>query len=108
MPYKDPEKKKANDKIKSAEWYARNWAVQQGRKIGLSGEEYQAISDRGICEVCSSDEPLKGRTRLHVDHNHATGVVRGLLCHRCNISLGNVGDSKQRLQDLIDYLERYE
>jgi hypothetical protein len=108
MPYKDPEVGRAHNKQYQAQRYAQGWAAHQGAKLGISGEEYAAISNRGVCEVCGSDQPIKGRMRLHVDHNHDTGKIRGLLCHKCNIALGNVGDSKERLQALIDYLERYE
>jgi hypothetical protein len=44
-----------------------------------------AKGQRGRCLVCGN-EPKKGR--LHVDHCHATGRVRGLLCNRCNRNLG--------------------
>lgn len=42
---------------------------------------------------------------LCVDHNHTTGDVRGLLCRRCNMVIGNVEESKELLTTLIDYLE---
>jgi Recombination endonuclease VII len=43
----------------------------------------------GACYGCSQPEPVKGR-RLSVDHDHATGEVRGLLCSRCNPILGKL------------------
>ena len=54
----------------------------------------------GVCAACRTDEPK------HVDHDHQTGHVRGVLCFLCNQALGNVRDDVERLQRLIDYLGR--
>ena len=43
----------------------------------------------------------------HVDHDHMTGEVRGVLCFNCNQALGNARDDIVVLQGLIDYLNRY-
>lgn len=55
----------------------------------LTVEQYDAIleSQGGVCYGCRMAEPVKGR-RLSVDHDHGTGLVRGLLCSRCNPILG--------------------
>lgn len=59
--------------------------------------------DRGNqCEVCH-DTPNDG---LRVDHDHQTGAVRGLLCRNCNVALGLLKDSRERVGALLDYLSR--
>jgi hypothetical protein len=40
------------------------------------------------------------------DHDHVTGLFRGWLCVKCNLGLGNLGDSVERLRNAIDYLEK--
>lgn len=50
--------------------------------------------------------PDTGR-RMHVDHDHNTGQLRDLLCHHCNLLLGNAKDSVERLRQGIAYLERH-
>ena len=64
------------------------------------------------CEICGTT--ASGRTskngkvnRLHIDHDHETGDVRGLLCHHCNLGIGNLKDDLSLLRKAIDYLERY-
>lgn len=55
---------------------------------GLTAETYDALlrAQDGKCAMCEFPPPA-GKT-LHVDHDHATGAVRGLLCAGCNIGLG--------------------
>lgn len=43
--------------------------------------------------------------RMHVDHDHKTGVVRGVLCHGCNASLGFAGDNSAILRNLATYID---
>jgi hypothetical protein len=56
------------------------------------------------CECCGMERTT--RRALHWDHDHALDRFRGWLCHQCNTALGQVDDSIERLQQLIDYLER--
>lgn len=73
---------------------------------GLSVEEFDAIvvSQSGVCAICPT--PV-GHTRdTHVDHDHTTGAVRGLLCRRCNRALGLLKDDERWLKSAIRYLER--
>ena len=63
----------------------------------------------GVCAICGKDEPNEhGRTgkkfRLAVDHCHDTGVVRGLLCQKCNRASGLLKDDLTLLQKAMEYL----
>lgn len=57
----------------------------------------------GKCAICRADKP-SGRGEWHVDHDHETGKIRGLLCHRCNVGLGHFADNVQILTDAVLYL----
>lgn len=61
-----------------------------------------AIRQGGRCAICRR-EPEQGR-RLAVDHDHATGEVRGLLCKACNTALGMFRDDVASLARAIGYL----
>jgi hypothetical protein len=73
------------------------------RTYGLSDEQYDALyrAQGGLCAACG------GQEKLVVDHDHATGKVRALLCHGCNAALGYVQESQERLQLLVRYLNKY-
>jgi len=75
------------------------------RKYGLTREGYGALeaSQGGACAICS--RPLRD-ARVHVDHDHSTGVVRGLLCQRCNQAIGLLGDSAAVAANAAAYLGR--
>jgi hypothetical protein len=53
----------------------------------------------GVCQICGDDE------RLGVDHCHASGRLRGLLCSRCNTGLGMFRDRPELLAEAIEYLK---
>ena len=76
------------------------------RKYGITLEQYELLYEQqgGLCAICHK-ECSRG-TLLAVDHDHATGAVRGLLCRRCNLGLGNFRDSTTLLYQAIVYLSR--
>ena len=89
--------------------YAANPEVQKERsrrhKHGITSEQFDfmlMIQDYK-CAACRTTKP-KGKGNWHIDHCHETGHIRGLLCHYCNVALGNANDSIDRLQSLINYL----
>lgn len=78
------------------------------RLYRISLEEYGALLRRqnNVCACCGSNEP-GGRydnDRFHVDHDHVTGAVRGLLCHKCNTGIGLLGDSTDGVMKALMYL----
>lgn len=84
-------------------------AVYRGRlrKIGMTLDELAALrqAQGNRCAVCGAHADLFRRA-LHMDHNHDTNQPRGLLCQRCNQTLGRVGDDAELLRKLADYLDR--
>lgn len=72
------------------------------REYGLTEERFAQIlkEQQGLCPICLVDI----QSDPHVDHCHATGEVRGLLCPRCNRGLGMFKDNPEALQRAIEYL----
>lgn len=78
--------------------------------IGLTDFNRMLAAQGGLCAICRQPPTEKlnqhiGVRGLHVDHDHATGAVRGLLCTNCNGSLGKMKDSPELLRAAADYLE---
>lgn len=79
------------------------------KAYGMTLEEYEGLvkSHAGKCAICGGEgfELVPGQKSLVViDHCHATGKVRGLLCHNCNRGLGLFKDSVESLKSAIKYL----
>lgn len=81
---------------------------------GMASGEYEAMRDAqgDLCAICRRPEVVLNKTtlaprRLAVDHCHATGKVRALLCSQCNGGLGNFSDDIDRMKAAIAYLEHH-
>ena len=105
-----PERVKAQSKKHSRKYYAKNREEiklrVKLRKYGLTRDEHVALEERaaGVCEACSRPFGADKMTSPNIDHCHNTGQVRGLLCGACNIALGTVQDSPDRLRALLAYV----
>ncbi len=79
------------------------------KSYGLAPGDYEAMlaSQRGMCAICCTDTPKGQGGRFHVDHDHKTGKVRGLLCTGCNTGIGHLKDSLTIVQDAAEYLRRH-
>ena len=76
-------------------------------KSNISAKQRQDLHDlhNGLCDICHQPEVAPNKS-LAVDHDHATGEIRGLLCNLCNTGLGLMKDSTVIINSAIDYLER--
>ena len=76
-------------------------------QYNLTKEQYAEMLEEqgGVCQICS--KPQQRDMSLSVDHDHATGAVRGLLCSDCNFGLGWFSDNTEKLKKAAEYLEKY-
>lgn len=95
-------------------WYNKN--KDRAREIlrksfyGITQKGFEALysSQAGKCAICSA--PIadgSGCRGLVIDHCHASGKVRGLLCARCNLGLGHFNDDPMRMRLAADYIEKH-
>ena len=78
------------------------------RRYGMSRQaaDQQIERQGGVCALCS--EPPNGagpNARLHVDHNHTTGQIRAMLCHKCNKAIGLARENPSLLRKMANYIE---
>jgi hypothetical protein len=71
------------------------------RRYGIGDREFQEMlaEQGGVCAICGAADPQ------HVDHDHRTGWLRGILCFNCNGGLGQFRDSADHLANAITYLK---
>lgn len=86
----------------------RNRATRDRRfrtEYGITHDEFDAMeaAQGGLCAACRGPQQ-HGWKRLCVDHDHATGKVRGLLCDFCNRAVGLLGDDASKARSLAEYL----
>jgi hypothetical protein len=125
MPYKNPTpEQKEKMRMWSRNWMRRNkerhharrqipairqreLRMQRLRKFKLTWASVQALyeAQHGCCAICA--QVFADAFSGHIDHNHETGKVRGLLCNNCNTGLGMFGESLTSLAQAITYLEKH-
>lgn len=80
------------------------------RKYGVDEETVQEMlrQQGGGCAICGRKQPNGNSNVFHVDHDHTTGQVRGILCSSCNIGIGSLGDDARIVYAAFKYLERFQ
>ena len=106
------ERPKTNDGMAP---YCKPCSSDRGRrsqlkaKYGLSAEAYDSmvLAQGNKCAVCG-DEPVRcSFKKLVIDHDHATGRVRELLCSPCNTAIGQFRDDPARMESAADYVRKW-
>lgn len=124
MPYKSKEDKRRqqtlwaqNNRTKTRA-ASKRWmnahpekvrAAHRQRKYGITPEQYADLLtiQNGRCGMPQCKTPLPGgKGTWNVDHDHASGKPRGLLCHKCNLALGHYENNKSRHKEFEEYLKR--
>lgn len=74
----------------------------------LTEEDYRQLyqAQGGLCAICGNPQ-IQGR-QLAIDHDHKSGLGRGLLCYHCNIGIGHFQEDITRLESAIAYLSSFE
>jgi len=75
---------------------------------GMTFDDYDRMykEQLGGCAICGKEIPSTWKMGVHIDHDHKTGKVRGLLCRACNHGLGNFNDNGNTLLSAWEYLDR--
>lgn len=90
--------------------YYSYWKSRIKSQFNLTPEEIQEKMDilKGCCEICGDSLVDSMSTKsYHIDHDHRTGEVRGLLCHYCNTGIGLMKEDEEIMLRAITYLKEY-
>lgn len=121
--YSDPEGRRQwvkdwHDRVYMTTKAAERRLRSRLKKYGMTPDDFRRmlVDQGGVCAICEKPESVKQNTRgpnrtgeprsLSIDHCHATGVVRGLLCHRCNFGIGYFNDNPSIASAAMAYLLR--
>jgi len=82
-----------------------SWRLKLEKVFGITPEFYYEMlkMQNNQCAICSI-EMEKTNKRLIVDHDHETGLIRGLLCDSCNLGIGKLKDSEELLMKAANYI----
>ena len=83
---------------------AREYALNKNYGITTSDFEAMNESQSGLCAICGNKN---GKRRLCVDHCHTTGRVRALLCMKCNVAIGHLGDCPDNIRKALEYIKEH-
>jgi hypothetical protein len=78
---------------------ARSFWLNRRYRVDAAQVAWMVLQQGGVCALCTSGKPE------HVDHDHRTKRVRGILCFNCNRGLGKFGDDVELMSRAVDYLE---
>jgi hypothetical protein len=99
--------------FKSYYYSKKGKAQDKARKLrcnfNIILEQYNEMFTKqdGCCAICKKPQ-VEFKRAFAVDHDHKTGEIRGLLCSKCNITLGNSNDDVAILEQAIQYLNQYD
>ena len=94
---------------RSKKWYQENKERSKElhllRKYGITQDDFDRMlsEQQGACGICK--EKMTPGKFTHVDHDHETGTVRSLLCHRCNVGIGHFQENPDLLIAAAEYLK---
>lgn len=85
-----------------------NKKLKQTLSVKFKAKEREGLlmEQLGLCAICEVSVSVASK-RYHLDHDHDTGEIRGVLCHGCNVGLGCFKDDPRRLLKAVDYLNKF-
>lgn len=85
--------------------YSSDYMYKWRFGISLEGVRKILLGQGGCCACCSRELSEK---KMHLDHCHITGMVRGVLCNPCNTGMGKLGDTSDSVMNAVNYLRKFE
>lgn len=114
--HKNINEKRIELNMKYDKYYKNNpaWKQKHAMQVKLNNhkiteKEYTKllISQQFRCAACRNDLTLLPNKQIHIDHDHSTHKIRGVLCVHCNLALGHMKDNPINIRKLASYIERH-
>ena len=113
----NPEKYRELDKKYKEKWMPKGYRIREVLQLrGIDAEQYEKLvkDHDGKCAICGMPETRRNPKnpseicRLVIDHSHETNMVRGLLCHGCNVGIGHLKDNLQLILNAYHYIDYWD
>lgn len=104
----NPDRKRRSDAAAQRRSLPENRRARTLRnRFGITQDDYLSMLEKqnGKCAICGMAVEEYNQKHFHIDHDHNTGKIRGLLCFRCNYCIGWMGENVDILERAIQYLK---
>lgn len=93
------------DRVANPDKYRKYDRNKSLKRHGITADDYEAMLNQqgGVCAICK--RVPQGKHGFHLDHDHETGRIRGILCRCCNTALGHFQDNLAGLLAAVSYLK---
>ena len=94
-------KHKEKEKVKM-----KKYRLKKQYELTISDFNNLLLAQNMRCAICNQPLDLQNPNKVHIDHDHKTGKVRGVLCRDCNLAIGYLKDNPEYTKRATEYLER--
>lgn len=103
--YKDREKKRSQKRSKDPQYKLKSRNRMLKRQYNIDIIQYNELFSlqNGKCAICVQGRFTNKNKHFHVDHDHQTGKIRGLLCYKCNWYMADIDKNPEIVYNLIKY-----
>jgi len=84
----------------------KNYNLKSNHGLSITEFDNLLLAQDNKCLICGQPLDLLNPKLIHIDHNHLTGKVRGILCNKCNMAIGLLRDNPEYIRNALEYLER--
>lgn len=94
------------EKAEERREYSRRKKVESNYGVPYAVLEEMLENQGGVCGICETALTFHPKATACVDHCHSTGVIRGILCRKCNAAIGSLGDTTYSVSKAVSYLQK--
>lgn len=104
--YYDSHKEQSKKYYNSRKKHFKEWHLKRAYNITAQENTKMLIQQNNSCKICGNEFTGIPPFRPHVDHDHQTNKIRGLLCNNCNVGIGMLNDDPTTIRNAIKWIQK--